>query len=69
MLAELVLDDRNLLAVLRREDVVQERRLARAEEAGEDGDGDFVLGHFAVRFDAVVDSEECFDLARRVRRG
>ena len=43
-LAELVLDHRNLLAVLRRQDVVQERRLARAEEAGEDGDGDLVRG-------------------------
>ena len=44
-LAELVLDDGYFLAVLRREDVVQERRLARAEEAGEDRDWDFVLGH------------------------
>ena len=39
-LAELVLDDGDALAVLRGEDVVQQRGLAGAEEAGEDGDRD-----------------------------
>ena len=39
-LSELVLDDRELLAVRRRQDVVEQRRLAAAEEAGEDQDGD-----------------------------
>jgi hypothetical protein len=39
-LAELVLDDGDPLAVLLGEDVVQQRRLAGAEEPGEHGDGD-----------------------------
>ncbi len=39
-LAELVLDDGDALAVLLGEDVVEQRGLAGAEEAGEDGDGD-----------------------------
>ena len=38
-LAELVLDDGQLPAVLLGEDAVEEGRLAGAEEAGEDGDG------------------------------
>ena len=42
-LAELVLDHRDLLAVLLGEDPVQQRGLAGAEEAGEDGDGSEVL--------------------------
>ena len=43
-LAELVDDDRIFLAVRLAEDAVEERRLAGAEIAGEDGDGDLV-GH------------------------
>ena len=39
-LAELVLDDRDALAVLFREDVVQEGRFPAPEEAGQDRDGD-----------------------------
>jgi hypothetical protein len=39
-LAELVLDDGDALAVLGGEDVVEQGRLARPEEAGQDGDGD-----------------------------
>jgi hypothetical protein len=42
-LAELVLDDGDLLAVLLGEDAVEERRLPGPEEAGEDGDGDEVF--------------------------
>ena len=42
--AELVDDDRELMAVVLGEDAVEKRGLARAEIAGEDGDGDFV-GH------------------------
>jgi hypothetical protein len=42
-LAELVLDDGDLLAVLLGEDAVEERGLAGAEEAGEDGDGNEVF--------------------------
>ena len=38
-LAELVLDDGDPLAVLGGQDVVEQRGLAGAEEAGEDGDG------------------------------
>ena len=44
-LAELVLDDGDLLAVLLREDAVEQGGLAGAEEAGEDGDGDGRLSH------------------------
>ena len=45
-LAELVLDDGDLAAVLLGEDAVQQRRLAGAEEAGEHGDGNAVVdGH------------------------
>ncbi|MDT4870036.1 hypothetical protein FQZ97_1050950 [compost metagenome] len=36
-LAELVLDHRDLQAVIGLEDVLEQRRLARAEEAGEHG--------------------------------
>ena len=43
-LAELVLDHGDALAVLLGEDAVEQRGLAGAEEAGEDGDGDLV-GH------------------------
>ncbi|MNT36459.1 hypothetical protein D3C72_1725440 [compost metagenome] len=39
-LAELVLDHGDAVAVLLRQDVVEQRRLARAEEAGKDGDRD-----------------------------
>jgi len=42
-LAELVLDDGDLLAVLLGENPVQQRRLARTEEAGEDRDGNEVF--------------------------
>ncbi len=37
--AELVLDDRDAVAVALGENVVEQRRLPRSEEAGEDGDG------------------------------
>ena len=43
-LAELVLDDGDALAVLLREDAVEEGRLARPEEARQHGDGDTVRG-------------------------
>ncbi len=42
-LAELVLDDGDALAVLLGEDVVEQRGLAGAEEAGEDGDGNTLI--------------------------
>ena len=48
-LAELVLDDGDPLAVLGGEDVVEQRRLAGPEEAGQDGDGDAVSGRTHVR--------------------
>ena len=43
-LAKLVLDDGQLLAVLRREQVVEQRRLAAAEEAGQHRDGNARVG-------------------------
>ena len=48
-LAELVDDDRVLLAVVLGEDAVEERRLAGAEVAGEHGDGDLGVGHGKLR--------------------
>ena len=46
-LAELVDDDRVAAAVLFGEDAVQQRRLAGAEIAGDDGDGNFVGQRFS----------------------
>ena len=45
LFAELVLDDGDLLAVGFGEHALEQRRLARAEEAGEDGGGDEAWGH------------------------
>src|ERR1700749_1766748 len=45
LLAELVLDDGDLLAVHLGEDALEQRGLARAEEAGQDGGGDELVGH------------------------
>ena len=49
LLAELVLDDGDLLAVRLGEHALEQRGLARAEEAGEDGGGDEALGHGGCR--------------------
>src|SRR6185436_2960514 len=49
-LAHFIDDDGELVAVLLLEDVVEERGLPRAEEAGEDGDGDAFLAHGVVGF-------------------
>ena len=46
--AELIDDDSEFPAVILRQDAVQKRRLAGAEIAGEDGDGDF-FGHAGLR--------------------
>jgi hypothetical protein len=45
LLAELVLDHGDLLAVLLGQHALEQRGLARAQEAGEDGGGDEALGH------------------------
>src|SRR6185503_18932052 len=45
LLAELVLDHGDLLAVGLGEDALEQRGLARAEEAGQDGGGDELVGH------------------------
>ena len=45
LLAELVLDHGDLLAVRLAEHALEQRRLARAEEAGEDGGGNQGLRH------------------------
>src|SRR6185295_7823138 len=44
-LAELVLDDRDSLAVTFGQDAIQQRRLARAEKACEDGDRNSAVSH------------------------
>ncbi len=51
LLAELVLDDSDLLAVRLGEHTLQKRRLARAEEAGEDGGGDQAHGRVTFVWD------------------
>ncbi len=43
--AEFIDDHREFLAVILGEDAVEQSGLARAEIAGEDGDGDFFVGH------------------------
>ena len=58
-LPELVLDHRELLAVVLREDAVEEGGLAGAEEAGEDGDGN-LIGH-----EEDSDSKEGADLTAK----
>ena len=67
--AKLVLDHADLLAVLLVQDVVDERRLARAEEAGHHGDRELLLvRNFPVVVERVVLLLELLDHAVGVRR-
>src|SRR6516164_6753732 len=73
-LAELVHDDRNAPSMLGGEDAVEQRRLARAEKAGEDNDGGFSgaglrhLGRVAQRAPQKIQATLCVTAPVRTRQ-